>query len=403
MKKKVLSIVLSLLMVATCALTFIACSDPPIPRVNEEKWKSYFAEVNFNWRPNGVTWTRFPVTESEYYLDDVIYGVEKVEGQDDKYYKIENNEEIAIDSSEFNADYTKAFAPLFTFLHDNFNNFTKYPAQYDLSTEYFVYEQELPADVLAVIGGFVNIEEFNSLVVECNEDKVYTVWFLKNGFKPADGALYENNLAILSDFGQVEENAQLKEFRYQKDFANRLESAMTNFGNLNDGTLNFKVVGGAGVDYMEIYFNANGMRFYTPNAAGQAGAGVDGIYYNDNGTYKYYKQETAGGEWTVETIDKERYDQTLKQMFDLYCGGHWFRSSIPSVGVHEYENKWYFGSFENQQGLMRLTYSEVCATVNGENQITGATWKLTISQMGQEITYNYTLTKGIGQFDVPNV
>ena len=401
MKKRFFSLILALMMLASFVLA--GCFDAPQPRIDEAAWQSYFVGVNFDWRPREINYERYPVTDSEYYLDGKYYGLKKVSGQPDYYYMIDRGEEIEIDSSDYIADFASRYSPLITFLHDNFANFTRYENPANLCDEIFIYEQELPADVMTVVSYFMDVEDFATLVVSVNGANLQSVNLLDFAYDGDISAFIDNmemNWQVnLSNFGEIRANDRLETLRYEKDFEVRVETAFEALGDIDDGTFNCKVVGVSSIDTIEYYFNANGVRIYTPGAS----EGIDGIVYKNGDTYTYYKQTTAGGAWSKETIDEDRYEETIERYYELFGSGY-FMDRLDSRVLHEDGNLWMNSvTYEKNYAGANYSYNNIKITLV-DNVITTIEWDMTYEQIGyQPNTYHFTLTVGQGDFTLPNV
>lgn len=395
MKKKILSIILALCMVIPCAFALTACNDGGGPKyLTETKWKGYFDEVNFSLRSyrnnKGIS-----VAEKSYSDALGTFGIEVVDGQD-RYYKIVNGEDVTIESTEY-VDYVTKFAPLFAFLHDGFASFEMKVGEDDKDMQYFIYNGELPQDVAQILSDYIDITTYKSIIAVCNYEQLRDIIIADADFKFSRESLdYVSAVAIFS-FGEIKSNHELERLRFYK----RIDSAMDNLTDFESGNVNFKVTGGTGVDYMEFHFLGKAMRFYTPNAVGTAG--IDGIYCYENGEYKYYKQATKGGAWTVQTIDVDRYEQTIETMYNMYCGGMWFEDD--NCEIHEKGTTWrVLNEYTGSMSIYDTRYYDIKLTVDANSNIVSGSWKLKLSSsLAGSLTYNYTLTVGNASITIPAI
>lgn len=392
-------------MISSFALA--GCFDPPQPRIDEATWQSCFVGVNFDWRPREIDYERYPVTESEYYLDGTIYGLKKVEGQPDYHYMIDRGEEIEISSSEYIADFASRYSPLITFLHDNFAGFTRYENPANMSDEIFIYEQELPADVMTVVSYFMDIDNFATLVVSVNGANLQSVKLLDFTYDGDISAFIDNmemNWQVdLSNFGEIRANDRLETLRYKKDFEARVETAFEALGDIDDGNMNFKVTATAEGESMEIWVNANGLRRYNYNSVGTV-ATLEEVLYKDGKTHTYYKNDSRSGiGWETTNISKETYNDCLEDYYEVFCGGV-FLGRDSSYGLYENENVWVSSTTRelNYDGV-HFEYFNIKYHIANGNTITSVTWDARTTKAGVETVYHFTLTVGQGDFTLPNV
>ena len=395
MKKKLISIILALCMVIPCAFFMTACNDDGGPEyLTESQWKGYFDEVNFHLRSYRDN-ERLEVAEKSYSNELGNFGIETVDGQD-RYYKIVNGEDITIESTEY-VDYVTKFAPLFAFLHDNFAEFEMKVGEDDENMQYFIYDGELSQDVAQILAEYMDITTYKSIIGVCNYDNLSHVSIVCEDYTLSYKSI-ENATAIrIGSFGEIKSNEALEWIRFYK----RVDTAIDNLTDFENGAVNFKVTGGTGADYMEFHFLGKAMRFYTPNAVGTAG--IDGIYCYENGEYKYYKQATKGGAWTVEPIDEDRYEQTVETMYNMYCGGMWFEDDY--CEIYETGTTWkVLNEYTGSISLYDTRYYDIKLTVDANSNIISGSWKLQLSSsLTGSLTYNYNLTVGNASVTIPTV
>ncbi len=395
MKKKFLSIILALFMVIPCAFAMTACNDGGPKYLTESQWKGYFDQVNFGLRSYRNN-KSIDVAEKSYSDELGTFGIETVDGQD-RYYKIVNDEDVTIESTEY-VDYVTKFAPLFTFLHDNFAKFEMKVGEDDENMQYFIYDDELPQDVAQILAEYMDITTYKSIIGVCNYDKLSHISIVCEDYTLSYKSIEDATAISIGSFGKIKSNETLERIRFKK----RVDTAIDNLTDFENGTVNFKVTGGTGVDYMEFHFLGKAMRFYTPNAVGTAG--IDGIYCYENGEYKYYKQATKGGAWSVETIDEDRYEQTVETMYNMYCGGMWFEDD--SCAISETGTTWkVINEYRGNMSLYSARYYDIKLTVDANSNIVSGSWKLQLTAPlnGGSVTYNYNLTVGNASVTIPTV
>lgn len=433
MKKKFLALATAVCLTAPIALSATGCGASGPARMNESAWKSHFDEVNFS-----LTWIypeheesrragEFRIAENSYYIqtfdsDNYIYtyyeyGKETVNGQNSYYkyqiYGISEDEETVISAEEY-TDYHDELKPLTDFFYNNYQNFAReelsekaYYYNKEADAHFAVYTGELPEAVKAIIEGFIGIEyNHHSIRAFCEYDRISSIYFMEEDPIFHGDSYNINNWSVqLTSFGEIESNKEVKQGRLNRK-VNKALDELTDFENGS----NFKVVGGKGVDYIEMYFTKNGMRMYTPNNTQPTAEGepvyVDGIYFNDNGTYRYYKK-TLEGVWSVEPIDKERYDSTIEQFYNFYGGGVFLEEKVHH-NRNSYEgrkpNTWTLWSVNAKLGYLDAYFHDVLLHYDKNEKITKVTWNADIEPLvGNTLKYNYTLTVGKGSFEIPTV
>ena len=419
MKRKIISIVLALAVAFSCLALFSACGGGP-KVLDETSWQEMFDDVNFflrNKRSDG----HLRVTANSYNIKGEEYGKNLTyKGNTYDYYTIVDREVVAIEAEDY-VDYITVFAPFFTFMHDNFSNFTMSNFIDDENTQVFVYNDVLPDDARTAILEMMKATcrnqaeadafeyNYHSILLVSNYDNFRGIYFMDGECEYSHDAIYEseNAVAVIGSVGDCEDHQVIKEMEYEEEmhaYYVKLENAFKPVSDFENGGVNFKVIGGQGADYMEFYFNANGMRFYTPNAGTQY---VDGIYYNDNGTYKYYKK-TSSGTWLVEEVTEDRYENTIEQMYELYCGGKWFDEIERLFDMDTTKNEWKVSDeFTGSVSPYSLRYFDIKINTDGNFNILSGSWKLEMSLPeaygGAKVTYSYNMTVGAGAFTVPSV
>lgn len=421
MKRKIFSVIIAIVMSLSCFAIFTGCFGGSTPHTfTEAEWQDLFDEVNFTYRGRADN-ARFSMSKNSYIIDGVEYGKDlEYEGETYEYYIAYDMTVEAATASDY-VDYSTQIAPFFTFMHDNFANFTMHQTN-DESIQIYEYKDALPNDVLAAIltimqtasGSTVTDFEYYSIAVLANYDNFIKLAFMTEEFEYT-GQSFNQGYSFYGTFYSVGDNPDhelVEEIKFEKEmleFYVKIDAAFEKINGYKEGKANFKVVGGKGVDYMEIYVNPNGIRYYTPNAeqpqvAGDSNIYVDGIYYNDNGVYKYYKKNKQGT-WFVEEITKSRYDNFIDTIFDLYCGGKWFNTL---QAFEPGSTKWeIYQTYTATNYPYTFTYSNIVINVNSDYEITNSTWKMTLSLPeiygGGSSSYNFTLTNGQGDFTLPNV
>lgn len=414
MKKKLLCLLMTVLMLVSCVFAIVGCGGGGVPKpFNEETWKETINGNNFDISSDGSTWSSkrtISFADESYsiswpgetiYSDriNVEYGKEEVDGLQ-KYYNFDTNDDELeyIEDSQYN-NIKPYFQPLINFIRDLFPSFVMQAHPYDEGTQFYTYTGDIPAEVITILETFRG-ETYtnNGIFVHANYDNLYGIYFMDapytiDAFIQHDSDNFKP-FVELSSFGSNVNNASLKEYRK----ALMTFMAYENVADLENGKVNFVVKGGKDVDYKEFYFTDKGMRFYTPNAVDTPG--IDGIFYNDNGTYKYYKM-TKEGVWSVEEIDEDRFEDTIEQFYMDYCGGKWFE-----MRPNPYEVKgstWELGEYTGKISVYSATYKNIKLKLNSDNKIISASWKLNLSFMNQQFEYSYNLTVGNAVINLPNI
>ena len=435
MKKRFFSIILAIVLSFTCLGIFTGCfGGGPPHHMTEEEWKGYFDEVNYYMRGNMFD-GQMQISSKSYVKYNVEYGKDlEFKGQTYDYYKVEENEVKSCDASEY-IDYNTQFVPFFTFMHDNFNNFVMHEDSFDEAYQYFVYDGELSDEVKTCIDNMLKLTArsetianglnytYHSIVVVCNYDNLDRVAFMTGDYELGLDEIYRSQsmYAYMSELGECEDHDRVQGIiRQEQEEANylKIQDAIKSVSTCVGENVNFVVKGGKGVDYQEFYFTDKGVRFYTPNANapqiyGDSNIYVDGIYYNDNGTYTYYKK-TKEGVWSSQTIDKDRFESTIAQFYMIYCGGgKWLTAqSIRGMGFDfSTSTLTYAGEFTDETSF-RPYYDGRQYNIKytfANEVLTKVTWKLDMiptslaETMGaKKLTYDYTLTVGGASITLPN-
>jgi len=435
MKKRFFSIILAIVLSFTCLGIFTGCFGGGPPQVlDETTWQDYFDEVRFSL--SGDKYQGYlGVAPNSYVCKGVAYGKNlDFKGQHYDYYTVGDGDEVTACEAADYVDYSLEFKPFFDFMHDNFNNFVMHVDPTDEGYQYFVYDGELSQDLKNSIVKMMrksctttnadSIEyNYHSLVLWANYSNVNRLCFMDGDyeFDSYDFTKGDSVVAHMFDLGEYEDHARVQDIIYQEqEAANylKIQDSIKSVSTCVGENVNFVVKGGKGVDYQEFYFTDKGMRLYTPNAEqpqiyGDSNIYVDGIYYNDNGTYTYYKK-TKEGVWSSQTIDKDRFESTLLQFYMIYCGGgKWLTAqSIRGMGFDfSTSTLTYAGEFTDQTSFRPYydgrQYSIKYTFAN--EVLTKVTWKLDMiptslaETMGaKKLTYDFTLTVGGASITLPN-
>ncbi len=430
MKGKFFSWLLAGCMILPGAFALNACGGgSSLHTITESEWQEYFDEVNFEMRSGKVD-SYLYVAQNSYGMKGVEYGKNlSYGGETLEYYKAENGEVVSCEAEEY-VDYAAEFAPFFTFIHDNYNDFVMHQDANDESMQFFVYDGELPETVQESlnqmitaactngVGAALPTYNYHSIMVIANYQFVKDVR-LMDGEYDADSheSVFdqEHCFSYLSGIGEQKDYQMVKEIEKENEMAvhfQKVTEALKSVADYDGENTNFVVKGGSGVDYMEFYFTDKGMRFYTPNAntpqiAGDSNIYVDGIYTKEGDTYKYYKQ-AKGGEWSVQEITADRYDTTLKTFYENYCGGKWF-GEIYAFSEMDFSQSSYRlpNEFTGSMSAYTLKYYNISVNFDENDKIKGATWKFEMQLPeiygGTKVTYDFTLTAGNASFTIPTI
>lgn len=429
MKKRFFSIILAIVMSFTCLGIFSGCFGGGPPQVlDETTWQDYFDEVRFSL--SGDKYQGYlGVSPNSYVCEGVAYGKNlDFKGQHYDYYTVGDGSKVIECEAADYVDLSLEIKPFFDFMHDNFNNFVMHVDPQDEGYQYFVYNGELSQDLKNSIVKMMRMSctttnadsieyNYHSLVLWANYSNVNRLCFMDGDYEFDSYSFTKGDsvVAHMYDLGEYEDHETIQSIIFQEQEAEKylkIQNSIKSVSTCVGENVNFVVKGGKDADYMEFYFTDKGVRFYTPNAVNTPG--IDGIYYNDNGTYKYYKM-TKEGVWSVESITKDRFESTIAQFYIIYCGGaKWltadsirgmdfdFSSSTLSYSGEFTDNSSFRPYYDGRFYKIKYTF---------ENEtLTKVTWKfdmiptsLAESMGAKKLTYDYTLTVGNATITVPNV
>lgn len=403
--KKTLSLVLALLLFISASFALTSCGDDSI---SAENWQAAFGGSNFVFNTYSDDAVSIMMYEGGYWYsertnigteDEPNYSYEteelysKTEDGTTTYYKtVYRTDDTAVEITEADFEFSREdFAPILDFLRDNQSLFKK--ARFP---DTFCYEGELPAEVKAWIDSLVETPAgFYSIVVEGDY---------------RDGKV--ERLLVYSD----------------STIADREEEAINNghsninpvitFGGFGDQFCyplyreslksldNFSVIGGDGANYMELYFDGDNFRMYTPTVA--EGEYSEAIFAVVDGAYKYFKR-VEGGEWEVETLGRDAYMSRIAEFRKLFGGEPLFSPNNPYTTKID-NNKFVADEWaqinSGKSGFFDLYYTKIEISFDNNYYIVGAAWNIKMQQvnLGDAVVDagRYVMTVGGVEVTAPN-
>ncbi len=410
MKKKFLSLLLAICMIIPCAFILNACGGKD-KSISKAQWEELLTDCTFKCTVNGdyfcsATKNSYETTEygtNEYDVWNIEH-IRLIEDGQTNYVKVKSpkgnpnrNEVSDLNEEDFiyGGEY---FAPIFDFVKNNYSKF-----KYDANTHrYPVYYAELQvsADAKNTITSLSESNKDSYLFVVSVADLTHVT-----GSNANMGGKYTiMSLQILdksySDYS-AQDSGVIDFERFNRYVPEYLVRKV--FDDFKNFEVEYKVVGGTGVNYMELYFTKNAMRFYTPNQNDPEGY-VDGIFCNDNGSYKYFKKD-MNGVWSVTSIDQDTYNQRVTSLYEMFGGGKILDTIKNNLHIY---NKYMTGSdveiHGGKSGLQDIYYYDY--SIKFEDGITSGTWKQKYYQAFGDITTDggaFTMTVCDVTIDIPTV
>lgn len=383
--KKVLTLVLSLCLLISCALGMTACGGygEPFSKDNFVKvLSSKYFRVD---TPDG----NIDISVMDNVYVNALGGVEYVKEVSDtetKYYAYASGEKIEIDALDY-VDYATDLAVVVNFLKEKSGEFK------EDEHRYYVYDGELDAEVKAKIEEYTDKTfNYHSIVLSWSPEHQYYsyVFFMNSPYEVI----------------QLDENSWTYDFSSHNDFSlGFVDFTMSKYKEtqiLEDMSVNYTVKGGEGIDYMEFYFVEDSMRFITPNV--EEGANMEAIFDYKDGVYRYYKR-TKGGQWQVETLDETDYWNRYNTVTSSFTGGKIFENihSLTKIGNKLERN---YSLPAGNMGLYSTSYNNIVLNLDDNANIIGGSWILNFEASiaaVQSLSYKFNMTVGDAVIDVPNV
>ena len=411
MKKKFLSLLLVICMIIPCAITLNACGGKGGLPISQAQWEELFTDCTFECVVNGdyfcsATKNSYETTEygtAEYDVWNIEH-IRLIEDGQTNYVKVKsprgnpsnyNVSDLNAEDFIYGGEY---FAPIFDVVKNNYSKF-----KYDANTHrYPVYYAELQvsAEAKNTIYSLSQSNKDSYLFVVSAVDLTHVM-----GTNANMGGKYSIiGLQILdksySDYSAEDTGVIDFERFNQYQSYHLMNKCFKDFKNFD---MEYKVVGGTGVNYMELYFTKNAMRFYTPNNNDPEGY-VDGIFYNDNGSYKYFKKD-MNGVWNVTNIDQDTYNQRVTSIYEMFGGGKMFDTI--SSNAHVYNKYMTSSAVEihgGKSGLQDIYYYDY--SIKFEDGIMSGSWKQKYYQAFGDITTDggsFTMTVCDVMIDIPTI
>ena len=397
--KKTVSLILAILMIFSVSLSLTSCGGG----ISAEDWQAAFDGNNFafeaydygerfNLYEGGYCYGEYvnlgTDTEPDYrYQDYECYG-KTVDGTTTYYKSVYEADTVEITAADMEYD-REYFAPLLDFIRDNQSLFTRS----DRNNDIYYYEGELPAGAKAWIDEHA-VEPADAYSIEVQRD--YT-----NG-RVERLTVFTNTRAERDEMWSSSEWDPYVQFvfygfGYQICLPLYLESV--------SAFSNYTVVGGEGENYMELSFDGDNFRMYTPNVP--EGGYVEAIFANEEGVFNYYKRE-KDGPWIVETLDEDVYRSRVGEIRNMFGGGAVFSEIL--LGKME-NGKMVFDEWftvdGGKSGLFRILYTNLEFTMGDNYSVTGAAWNIRMQQenMGDAVVEagRFVMTLDAAEITVPDV
>ncbi|MBR6737522.1 MAG: hypothetical protein IKL82_04070 [Clostridia bacterium] len=392
MKKKLLSIILSIFMLIPCTLALSACGKTTT--ISKDRWEQTFKNDTFRFQTDALT---LKVTENTFGYNNEF--VRLTENNETKYYSytLSNSSNsfgtlTPIEESAFvyGREY---FAPLLNFISDNYKQF-KYEKN-SIGGNTYHAKLQVPANVKAIISEHGNVDKDEYLFV------VQIMSMSGNDFEET-GIVVDYVKILDKDYESYNINDRgIIEFRnFGKVYSTYfMEKSLYDIKNLN---VDFKVVGGTGTYYTELYFTKNAVRFCTPNVGAESEY-VEGIYCLDEGVYTYYKKNKAG-QWSSEPVDETIFNTVYTSYFNMFGG----KPLIDQNNMRLFRNEVRFSSnealFGGQSSLQKTYYNNY--SLKYDDGIIGGKWNVEIRQDFGDLsvdTGTYIMTVCDVEIDIPTV
>lgn len=399
MKRKLLSLVLAICLIAPCAFTLTACGESPQEEpFTESDFYELFSKDEFSigiseFGTECVEWKDgYSVAEFDLiYVDDIIekemiyydpayhwsrdtYVKEVVDGETVyKQWDVTTGDTI-ITADVYN-DAIDAYNVLINKIKDNFDLFTynNDRCEYELNAE----GTEIAEAIDAVLDDLYIANKAYYILVNRN----HAIFFTQAPARDKDGNIIERNEVFYY-------STSLHLSSYYK--TKTLDKAITNC----------IIKGGEGADYGEYYFEENAFRVYTPNL--QDITRNDGYFCYDEGEDKYYQyRKDESGKWYRSEMQAEAYNNAYSQIYDLFYANaldgskNWYTKSNDTIKMN-------VGSVSCTVGSIKYAYKDLKIQLEND-EIVSASWKLDITMYGTTFNYSYTLEAGGVDLQFPNV
>ncbi len=400
MKKKFLSLLLAICMIIPCVFILNACGSNSKNPISQAKWEDTFENCSFEFYANNIE-SQITVTKNSYSTANYEKGgteyIREINSDEKTYYSIEisrfgkpTTEKTPISANEYVYG-RECFEPILNFVKDNYSNFKYNNDGYFLGAYYETNVSGQLKEKITELCGLTKDKYLFLINYKSNNGgySIYDLQIIDGSFVPnkeyRTGAIATFTIDVFYTYSFYFKDKSLKD--------------------LSDFNVDYKIIGGTGVNYMEIYFTKNAVRFYTPNQNDMDGY-VDGIYYNDNGTYKYYKKDMSGV-WSESPSDEETYNNVKTQYFNMFGGGKIFEKLNDNAIMQDGKLTPFWNVTEikgGQSGLQEVIYTDF--TFDFDDGITGGSWKLKLHQDFGDITTDYgtfTMTVCDVTIDIPTV
>ena len=383
--KKSVSLLLASCMALPLAFSLSSCS-----QINEKKWVEELNQPTFAYG-NRVTGEYFSITNHTIEREGLFYFTEDQDGNTlyfcgtrmgssgNMFYETEEITQEAYEEATAGCN-RESCAVFLDYVRDNFKAFTKVE-----SYHYYLEGDKVPAEIDAWLDSALGQDnDFYSIDVDGWEGNVNLRVYLNEAagrygddYELRDQLINEQ-VIVFDGFGDLYS-------LYHRDMA--IEEAK------NSG---MKVVGGKDADYMEMYFKDGMMRYYTPNQPLEDG-NVDCVFTSDEGVYKFYlKKKNAA--WTVQTLEKEVWEERVNQIYMQYAGGRFLTSnSYLEKEGNKFVFKWDNGMEGESVSLYTIYYYDVEVVMNDSiDELVSAKWEMQLksnSAFAQDTAkYKFTLT-----------
>lgn len=377
MKKKLIALLLAICMIIPCAFLLSACGKTTT--ISKSDWQKTFSNDSFIFETDDLM---LQVTENTYGM-----GVEYVrltENNETKYYTYkpsQSSNSLGTLTPITEAEYVlgrEYFAPILNFIGDNYKKF-----EYDknsLGGNTYRAKLQVPANVKTLISELGKVEKDEYLFVvnigslggEYFEQKGNAITGVKILDKDyADYNINDRGFIGMHSFGRV----------YSTYF---MQKSLYDIKNFN---VDFKVIGGTGANYTELYFTKNAVRFCTPNV-GEESEYVEGIYSVDEGVYTYYKKNKAG-QWASEPVSEEAFNRVYTQYYEMFAGAPLIREAQSDPRLLRDEITFFSNApvLGGESGLQKTYYKNY--RLKYDDGVVGGKWEIEVRQEFGDLTMDY--------------
>ena len=403
--KKTISLVLALLLFITASFALTSCGGDSI---SAENWQAAFGGRNFVFDTFTGDAVSIIMYEGGYCYSELTnvgtedepsydYDTEelysKTEDGTTTYYKtVYRTDDTVVEITEADFEFSREdFAPILDFVRDNQSLFksSRFPST-------FYYEGELPGEVKAWIDSWVETPaDFYSIVV----DGDYQNGEVDRLLVYSDSTIAEREEeAINNGHSEIEADIIFGGFGDQFCYPLYCESL--------ESLDNFSVIGGEGENYMELYFDGDNFRLYTPTVA--EGEYSEAIFAVVDGAYKYFKR-VEGGEWEVETLGRDAYMSRLSEFRKLFGGEPLFDSNNPfttEIDDNKFVADEWAQVYSGKSGFFDLYYTKIEISFDNNYYVVGAAWNIKMQQvnLGDAVVDagRYVMTVGGVEVTAPN-